>query len=56
MHRVLARIVDDGKLLELKPRFGRSLITTLARIGGRTVGILASNPMFNAGALSPESC
>ena len=56
MHRVLTRIVDDGKLLELKPRFGRSLITTLARIGGRTVGILASNPMFNAGALSPESC
>ena len=34
MHRVLTRIVDDGKLLELKPRFGRSLITTLARIGG----------------------
>ena len=56
MHRVIARIVDDGEMLELKPRFGRSLITTLARIGGRTVGILASNPMFNAGALTPETC
>ncbi len=56
MHRVIQRIVDDGEMLELKPRFGRSLITTLARIGGQTVGILASNPMFNAGALDPNTC
>ena len=56
MHRVIERIVDDGEMLELKPRFGRSLITSLARIGGQTVGILASNPMFNAGALDPNTC
>lgn len=56
MHRVIARIVDDGEMFELKPRFGRSLITVLARIGGQTVGILASNPMFNAGALDPNTC
>ena len=56
MHRVIERIVDDGELFELKPRFGRSLITTLARIGGQTVGIFASNPMFNAGALDPNTC
>ena len=56
MHRVIERIVDGGEMLELKPRFGRSLITALARIGGRTVGILASNPMFNAGALDPNTC
>ena len=56
MHRVIARVVDDGQMLELKPRFGRSLITALARIGGRSVGVLASNPMFNAGALTPETC
>ena len=56
MHRVIARIVDDGEMFELKPRFGRSLITTLARIGGQSVGIVASNPMFNAGALDPDTC
>lgn len=56
MHRVIQRIVDDGQMLEIKPRFGRSLITALARIGGHTVGILASNPMFNAGALDPNTC
>ena len=56
MHKVLARLVDDGELLELKPRFGRSLITALARIGGRSAGIVASNPMYYAGALTPETC
>ncbi|MCC7363814.1 MAG: methylmalonyl-CoA decarboxylase [Dehalococcoidia bacterium] len=60
-HRVLARLVDprpDGSpaLLELKPEFGRSLITAFARLGGRSVGILASNPMYFAGALDPDCC
>ena len=56
MHRVIERIVDNGAMLEFKPRFGRSLITCLARIGGHSVGVLASNPMFNAGALDPNTC
>lgn len=56
MHKVIERLVDDGDYLELKPRFGRSLITCLARLGGRTVGVLASNPMFYAGALTPDCC
>jgi acetyl-CoA carboxylase carboxyltransferase component len=42
--------------LEFKPEFGRSLITCLARMGGQVVGILASNPMWNAGALDPDCC
>ena len=56
MHRVIARLVDGGGMLELKPRFGRELITALARIGGRSVGVIASNPMFGAGALTPDCC
>ncbi len=56
MHRVISRVVDGGEMLELKPRFGREMITALARIGGRTVGIIASNPMFGAGALTPDCC
>jgi acetyl-CoA carboxylase carboxyltransferase component len=56
MHRVIERLVDDGEYLELKPQYGHSLLTVLARMGGRSVGIVASNPMVNAGALSPESC
>ena len=56
MHRVIERLVDDGEYFELKPLFGRSLITAPARIGGRSVGIVASNPLFYAGALTPECC
>lgn len=56
MRRVIRRLVDGGRSLELKPEFGRSLVTCLARMGGRSVGIIASNPMFQAGVLDPASC
>ncbi len=56
MHRILACIVDVGSLLELKPFYDGSLITTLARIDGQVVGILANNPKINAGAMGPGAC
>jgi acetyl-CoA carboxylase carboxyltransferase component len=60
MHRVIRRLVDGGEggpaFLELKPEFGRQLITGFGRLGGRSVGILASNPLFSAGALDPDCC
>ena len=56
MRRVLRTLTDDGALFELKPNFGRSTVTALGRIAGRVVGFVASNPMFLAGALTPESC
>lgn len=56
MRKVLARLVDHGRYLELKPRFGRPLITALARLDGRVVGVLASQPMQQAGAMTPEAC
>ena len=56
MRRVLTELVDGGEYLELKPKFGRSLTTVLARLGGIPVGIMASNPMFEAGSLTPAAC
>lgn len=65
MHRLVERIVDappgsadgaPGALLELRPSVGRGLITGLARIDGWTVGVFASNPMFQAGAMDPAAC
>jgi len=56
MRKVLRGIVDGGELFELRPRYGRSLITSLARINGHSVGILASQPMQQGGALTPEAC
>ena len=56
MRRVLARLVDDGSFLELRPLIGRSLICCFARIDGWPVGILASQPMQQAGVLGPDAC
>jgi acetyl-CoA carboxylase carboxyltransferase component len=56
MRKVVRRLVDDGELLELKPRFGRGLLTMLARIDGHAVGIIASQPIDYGGALGPDAC
>jgi methylmalonyl-CoA decarboxylase subunit alpha len=56
VRRVVRRIVDDGELLELKPAFGASLVTGLARIDGWPVGVIASQPMTQGGALTPDAC
>jgi acetyl-CoA carboxylase carboxyltransferase component len=53
---VLARLVDDGELLELKPHFGAGLVTTLGRIDGWPVGIIASQPATLVGSLTPDAC
>jgi acetyl-CoA carboxylase carboxyltransferase component len=51
MNRILRALVDGGILFPVKPLFGRSVITALARIGGQVVGIVANQPFFNAGAM-----
>jgi acetyl-CoA carboxylase carboxyltransferase component len=56
MHLVVERLVDGGDYLELKPKYGRSVITALARIDGHPVGVVASQPMFEAGSIGPEAC
>ena len=55
MHRIIECIVDGGELFELKPLFGAMLITCLARIDGRVVGIHASNPLVNVGATDTDA-
>ena len=56
VRKVAAAICDTGSLLPLKDRFAKTAYTALGRIDGRVVGILASNPLFKAGALDPDSC
>ena len=50
MYHLIRHIVDDGKYFPLKKDFAPSLVTCLARIGGRVVGIYANNPMYGSGA------
>ncbi len=48
-------IVDTGSFFELKARFGKAITTGLARIDGRSVGIIASNPRVKGGAIDVDA-
>ncbi|MDE2428977.1 MAG: carbamoyl-phosphate synthase large subunit [Burkholderiales bacterium] len=52
---VLSLIADSGSVLELRQGFGAGIVTALARIGGRAVGILANNPQHLGGAIDVEA-
>lgn len=56
MKRVLRAIVDPDSLFELKASFGKTGITALARLDGKTVGIIATNPLHKGGALEIQAC
>jgi acetyl-CoA carboxylase carboxyltransferase component len=56
IRKIIACVADRDSFFEFKPRFGRTVATGLARLGGRTVGFVASNPMGKAGALDVAGC
>src|SRR5262245_26284037 len=51
MVKVIREIVDDGEFFPMKPAWARNIVTGLARVGGRPIGIVASQPMVLGGAL-----
>lgn len=52
MRDIVAAVFDRGSVLEVGDQFGRSLITALARLRGRPVGVLASDPKHYGGGLT----
>ena len=50
----VALLADDGSVLELRPAFGRGMVTALARVEGRPLGIVANNPLHLAGAIDRD--
>ena len=52
---VVETLADAGSVLELRPKFGRAMVTALARIEGRPVGIVANNPIHLAGAIDSDA-
>jgi acetyl-CoA carboxylase carboxyltransferase component len=48
--------MDRDSLFELKARYGRAILTGLARIDGRSVGIIANNPLHKGGAIGGDEC
>jgi acetyl-CoA carboxylase carboxyltransferase component len=55
MYEVIRRIVDDGSYFDLKPQWAKTIITCLARFGGRPAGIVANQPRQLGGILDNDS-
>jgi len=52
---VLGQLVDDGNILEVQPTYGRSIVTALAHLGGRSVAIVANDPSALAGTIDSDA-
>lgn len=55
MMQVIELVCDESSVFEIQPLFAKNLITALARIDGRSVGIIANNPMHLAGCLDVDA-
>jgi len=55
MHQVIESIVDDGDFLEVQPLFAPNILIGFGRIEGRSVGVVANQPMQFAGTLDIDA-
>jgi acetyl-CoA carboxylase carboxyltransferase component len=55
MQKVIRHIVDHDSVFEIKPQYGRSVITCLARMDGEVVGVIANQPLQLAGIIDGPS-
>jgi acetyl/propionyl-CoA carboxylase alpha subunit/acetyl-CoA carboxylase carboxyltransferase component len=55
MRALIATLADTDSMLELRPKFGRAMITALVRIEGRPMGLIANNPQHLGGAIDSDA-
>lgn len=55
MKEIINSIVDNGNFFEVHELFAENIVVGFARMGGRSVGIVANQPLFLAGALDIHS-
>ncbi len=55
MKEVIQHVVDDGQFLEVHPHWAQNILIGFARLGGRTVGIVANQPPVLAGVLDIDA-
>lgn len=55
MRKIVELVFDRDSTFEIKPHFGKSLMTMFARLGGHVVGVVASNPMHLGGGLDADA-
>jgi acetyl-CoA/propionyl-CoA carboxylase carboxyl transferase subunit len=55
VHPLVSEVLDEGTVLELHQRWAPNIVTALGRLGGRTVGVIANNPLRLGGCLDSPS-
>jgi acetyl-CoA/propionyl-CoA carboxylase carboxyl transferase subunit len=55
VHPILDGLLDEGTSIELHPKWAPNIVTTLGRLAGQTVGVIANNPMRLGGCLDSTS-
>ncbi|UJH67878.1 acyl-CoA carboxylase subunit beta [Allomuricauda sp. SCSIO 65647] len=55
MHDVIDGIIDEDSFYEIHKDYAENIIVGFARLGGRSIGVIANNPMFLAGVLGVKS-
>jgi propionyl-CoA carboxylase beta chain len=55
MHDVISNIIDEDSFFEIHKDFAENIIVGFARLGGRSIGIVANNPKYLAGCLDVKS-
>ena len=55
MHEVISGIIDNDSFYEIHKDYAENIIVGFARLGGRSIGIIANQPMFLAGVLDVDS-
>ena len=55
MKELIEKIVDEQDFFELQPNYAKNILTGMARMEGRTIGVVANQPMVLAGCLDIDS-
>ena len=55
MHEVIQGIIDEDSFFEIHKNYAENIIVGFARLGGRSIGIVANQPMYLAGVLDVNS-
>lgn len=55
VREIIEGLADTGSVMEFRPHYGRGIVTSLARIEGQTVAIVANNPLHLGGAIDTDA-
>ena len=55
MHDLLGKLFDDDNFLEIQGEFAQNMITGFARIDGKSVGVIANQPLLYAGCIDADA-